>query len=52
MLRHTVWTALAADGLGANLQHNDRLINHKVSEAWSPPTGWFLILLIRVRRAR
>lgn len=42
MLQHTVWTALAAEGLGANLQHYDPLINDQVAEEWSLPAGWYL----------
>ncbi|KAL7795012.1 Nitroreductase [Trichoderma ceciliae] len=37
-----VWTALELEGLGANLQHYNPLIDAKVAEAWKVPTTWRL----------
>ncbi|KAK3308240.1 Nitroreductase-like protein [Chaetomium strumarium] len=43
MLQFAVWTALEAEGLGANLQHYNPLIDVKVAEAWKLPATWKLI---------
>ncbi len=37
-----LWTALEAEGLGANLQHYNPLIDAKVAEAWDIPANWKL----------
>ncbi|KAF7554476.1 hypothetical protein G7046_g6808 [Stylonectria norvegica] len=37
-----LWTALEAEGLGANLQHYNPLIDEKVAATWSIPTTWKL----------
>ncbi|KAK3325343.1 Nitroreductase-like protein [Apodospora peruviana] len=42
MLQHTVWVALEAEGLGANLQHYNPIINAKVAEEWKIPSTWKL----------
>ncbi|CCC09978.1 hypothetical protein SMACR_02558 [Sordaria macrospora] len=42
MLQHTLWVALEAEGLGANLQHYNPLIDAKVAETWSVPENWKL----------
>ncbi|GAB1314870.1 type II nitroreductase [Madurella fahalii] len=42
MLQFAVWTALEADGLGANLQHYNPLVDAKVAEQWKLPTTWKL----------
>lgn len=42
MLQFAVWTALEAEGLGANLQHYNPLIDAKVAETWKVPTTWKL----------
>lgn len=42
MLQHTLWVALEAEGLGANLQHYNPLIDAKVAETWSVPSTWKL----------
>jgi len=42
MLQFAVWTALEAEGLGANLQHYNPIIDSKVSEAWKTPSNWRL----------
>lgn len=42
MLQFTVWTALEAEGLGANLQHYNPIIDSKVAEAYKTPSNWRL----------
>lgn len=42
MLQFAVWTALEAEGLGANLQHYNPIVDAKVAEAWKLPTTWKL----------
>jgi predicted oxidoreductase (fatty acid repression mutant protein) len=42
MLQHVLWTALEAEGLGANLQHYNPLVDAKVAEQWNLPTTWKL----------
>jgi predicted oxidoreductase (fatty acid repression mutant protein) len=42
MTQHTIWTAFAAEGLGANLQHYNPLINSKVAAEWNVPETWEL----------
>lgn len=42
MLQFSVWTALEAEGLGANLQHYNPLVDAKVAEQWKLPTTWKL----------
>lgn len=37
-----VWAALELEGLGANLQHYDPLIDEKVAAAWNIPVDWSL----------
>lgn len=37
-----VWTALELEGLGANLQHYNPLIDEKVAAAWKIPATWRL----------
>ncbi len=38
----TVWTSLAENGIGANLQHYNPLIDDLVKEAFGIPDGWRL----------
>ncbi|KAK4150395.1 Nitroreductase-like protein [Chaetomidium leptoderma] len=42
MLQFAVWTALEAEGLGANLQHYSPLVDAKVVEEWKVPATWKL----------
>ncbi|ETS80315.1 hypothetical protein PFICI_07844 [Pestalotiopsis fici W106-1] len=42
MLQHTLWVALEAEGLGANLQHYNPIIDEKVAAQWSIPADWKL----------
>lgn len=37
-----LWTALEAEGLGANLQHYAPLIDQKVQDEWNVPKEWEL----------
>lgn len=40
--QYLLWTALEAEGLGANLQHYNPLIDEKVAETWKLPATWQL----------
>ncbi|MBE7180128.1 MAG: nitroreductase family protein [Terriglobus roseus] len=42
MHQYAVWTALAAEGLGCNLQHYGPLTQLKVQEEWKVPVDWTL----------
>lgn len=42
MQQHLLWTALELEGLGANLQHYNPLIDAKVAETWGLPASWKL----------
>ncbi|KAI5286452.1 hypothetical protein KEM52_001994 [Ascosphaera acerosa] len=42
MNQYTVWLALNAVGLGANIQHYNPLIDEKVVELWGVPKEWKL----------
>ena len=42
MLQFTLWTALEAEGLGANLQHYNPLIDSRVASEWKIPDNWQL----------
>jgi predicted oxidoreductase (fatty acid repression mutant protein) len=42
MQQFLLWTAFEAEGLGANLQHYNPLIDQKVAEAWKVPSSWKL----------
>ncbi|EME83942.1 uncharacterized protein MYCFIDRAFT_210737 [Pseudocercospora fijiensis CIRAD86] len=42
MHQYELWTALEAEGLGANLQHYNPLPDQKVSEIWNVPLEWSL----------
>jgi predicted oxidoreductase (fatty acid repression mutant protein) len=42
MHQFAIWTALEAEGLGANLQHYNPLIDNRVSEKWNVPKDWEL----------
>ncbi|KAF9775040.1 hypothetical protein IL306_006865 [Fusarium sp. DS 682] len=42
MQQYLLWTALEAEGLGANLQHYNPLIDEKVAETWKVPSTWTL----------
>lgn len=37
-----LWTGLELEGLGANLQHYNPIIDEKVAETWNLPTTWKL----------
>jgi predicted oxidoreductase (fatty acid repression mutant protein) len=38
-----IWTAFADEGLGANLQHYNPLIDEKIQAAWNVPADWTLV---------
>ena len=42
MAQHITWTALEAEGLGANLQHYNPLIDASVQKTWDIPEDWEL----------
>ncbi|KAM0327630.1 hypothetical protein ACHAQA_005923 [Verticillium albo-atrum] len=42
MLQFAIWTALEAEGFGANLQHYNPLIDEKVAAEWNVPSNWKL----------
>lgn len=42
MTQFAIWTALEAEGLGANLQHYNPLIDEKVAAQWNVPKDWVL----------
>lgn len=42
MLQYTLWTAFEAEGLGANLQHYNPLVDGKVAQEWKVPSSWRL----------
>ena len=43
MLQFILWTALESEGLGANLQHYNPLIDEKVHALWEVPESWRLM---------
>jgi predicted oxidoreductase (fatty acid repression mutant protein) len=43
MHQFVIWTALEAEGLGANLQHYNPLIDEKVKGDWNLPESWQLV---------
>ncbi|MEF2965976.1 nitroreductase family protein [Paenibacillus sp. M1] len=43
MLQFVIWTALAAEGVGASLQHYNPLIDEQVAKEWNVPASWKLI---------
>ncbi|KAI8623804.1 Nitroreductase-like protein [Xylariaceae sp. FL1651] len=42
MLQFACWTTLEAEGLGANLQHYNPLIDERVAAEWNIPSNWQL----------
>ncbi|KAI1658985.1 Nitroreductase [Daldinia decipiens] len=42
MIQFAIWTAFTAEGLGANLQHYNPLIDTKVASEWGIPANWQL----------
>ncbi|KAI1489405.1 Nitroreductase-like protein [Biscogniauxia mediterranea] len=42
MLQFALWTALEAEGLGANLQHYNPLVDERVQSEWGVPASWLL----------
>lgn len=46
MLQWAVWTALDAEGLGANLQHYNPLVDERVASTWNVPADWKLSAML------
>lgn len=42
MHEFVLWTALEAEGFGANLQHYNPIVNQKVTAQWKLPEDWEL----------
>ncbi|KAI1173954.1 nitroreductase [Nemania sp. FL0916] len=42
MLQYAVWTMLAAEGVGCNLQHYNPMVNARASQEWNIPETWLL----------
>lgn len=42
MLQFALWTALESEGLGANIQHYNPLVDEKVAATWKVPATWKL----------
>jgi predicted oxidoreductase (fatty acid repression mutant protein) len=42
MHQYAMWVALEAEGLGANLQHYNPIVDRKVQEHWNIPVDWKL----------
>jgi uncharacterized protein len=42
MHQYAIWTTLEAEGLGANLQHYNSLIDQKVQDTWRLSSDWEL----------
>ncbi|EON64533.1 hypothetical protein W97_03766 [Coniosporium apollinis CBS 100218] len=42
MHQFTLWTALEAEGMGANLQHYNPIIDQKAQNHWNVPQEWSL----------
>lgn len=43
MHQFLIWSALASEGLGGNLQHYNPLIDHEVKKTWSIHKDWKLL---------
>jgi len=43
MLEFSIWTSLAAEGLGASLQHYNPLVDAEVKKNWNLPESWKLL---------
>jgi uncharacterized protein len=42
MLQHAIWTGLATEGIGANLQHYNGLIDQELTVSFDLPSSWRL----------
>lgn len=51
MLQYVIWTCLAAEGMGASLQHYNPLIDEAVRQEWQLPESWQLIAQMPFGRA-
>lgn len=43
MLQMTIWSALAAEGIGASIQHYNELIDGRIREEWDIPADWKMV---------
>lgn len=43
MLQYSIWTALSLEGLGANLQHYNPIIDGEVAKEFGVPENWKLL---------
>lgn len=43
MLQYAIWTTLEAEGMGANLQHYNPIIDEEVAKTWGIDPNWKLI---------
>ena len=43
MLQYNVWTSLAAEGLGASLQHYNEAVEEEVKKQYNLPSKWKLM---------
>ncbi len=43
MLQYALWTVLEAEGMGANLQHYNPIIDEEVQKTWNVDKNWKLI---------
>ncbi len=41
-LHRLAWTALCAEGFGANLQHYQKGLTERIVQEWNLPTDWVL----------
>ena len=42
MMQYVIWTTLAAENIGANLQHYNPIIDEQVARTWGVPSDWKL----------
>ncbi|MDO4896655.1 MAG: nitroreductase family protein [Moraxella sp.] len=43
MIQYAIWTTLASENVGANLQHYNPLIDNEVAKTWQIPANWRLV---------
>ena len=42
MIQYAIWTALEAEGFGANLQHYNPIVDVAAKQRWNIPSDWSL----------
>ncbi len=52
MLQFTLWVALEAEGLGANLQHYNPIVDEQVAAQWKLPSAVETQRTARIWRTR